>query len=97
MQDREEISSAEVTGRGPYEDRKRPISCSAATGNSSSDRTLSEAVTGRTDFTVHRRGNNSVRNGRSSCGRPDALGSGVQSIQRGSRAAQTRQDASRGK
>jgi hypothetical protein len=79
MQDRKEISSAEVIECGPYEDRTRPINCSAAAGDNSSDRTLSEAVTGRTDFTVHHRGNNSVRTGRSSCGQPDAPGSGVQS------------------
>ena len=38
----------------PYEDRTRLISCSAIAGVSSSDRMLSEAVTGRTDFIVHR-------------------------------------------
>jgi hypothetical protein len=65
MQDRKEISSAEVIECGPYEDRTRPINCSAAAGDNSSDRTLSEAVTGRTDFTVHHRGNNSVKTGRS--------------------------------
>ena len=48
----------------PYENRTRPISCSATADVSSSDRTLSKVVTGRTDFTVHRRGNNSVRIGR---------------------------------
>ena len=67
MQDREEIISGEVTGRGPNKDQTRPISCSATTGISSSDRTLSEVVTRRTDFTVHRRGNNSVRTGRTKC------------------------------
>ena len=41
----------------PYEDRTRPISCSATTGVSSCDRTLSEAVTGHTDDTVLRHGN----------------------------------------
>ena len=35
----------------PYEDQTRPISCSAIAGVSSSDQTLSEAVTGRTDDT----------------------------------------------
>jgi hypothetical protein len=56
MQGREEISSVEVIGRDHYEDRTHPISCSAA-GDSSSDRMLSEAVIGRTDFTVYRCGN----------------------------------------
>ena len=77
MQDREETSSTEVIGRDAYEDWMRLISCSATAGANSSDRTLSEAVAGRMDFTVHRRGNNSVRTGRSNCGRPDAPGSGV--------------------
>ena len=45
----------------PYEDWTRPISCSAAADVNSSDWTLSEAVTGRTNFTVHRRDNNLVR------------------------------------
>ena len=48
-------------GRGdwtwPYEDRTRPISCSATAGVSSSNRTLSEAVTGRTDFIIIVNGN----------------------------------------
>ena len=79
MQDREETSFIEVTERWRIIDQAHPISCSATTGVSSSDRTLSEAVTGRTDFTVHGRGNNSVRTGRNSCGRPDVLGSGVRS------------------
>ena len=57
MQDREETSSAEVTGRGPYRERTCPISCSATAGVSSCDRTLSEAVIGRTDDTVLRHGN----------------------------------------
>ena len=60
-------------GRGdrtrPYKDRTRPISCSATAGISSSDRPLSEEVIGRTNFTIHHRGNNSVRIGRSSCDR----------------------------
>ena len=55
-QDPEEMSSAEVIG------------CSVTAGVSSSNRTLSEAVTGRTDLTVHRRGNNSVRTERSGTG-----------------------------
>ena len=75
MQDREETSLAEVIGRGPYEDQTRPISCSATTSVSSSDQTLSKAVTRHTDFTVHRRGNSSMRTGRNSCGRLDAPGS----------------------
>jgi hypothetical protein len=37
----------------PYEDRTRLISCSATEVVSSGDRTLSETVTGRTDFIVH--------------------------------------------
>ena len=49
----------------PYEDQTRLTSCLATSSVSSSDRTLSEAVTGRMDYTVHRRGNNSVRTGRS--------------------------------
>jgi hypothetical protein len=57
MQGREEISSVEVIGRDHYEDQTHPISCSAAAGDSSSDRMLSEAVIGRTDFTVYRCGN----------------------------------------
>ena len=40
----------------PYEDRTRLISCSATAGISSYDRTLSDAVTGRTDDTVLRHG-----------------------------------------
>ena len=61
MQDREETSLAEVTGRGPNKDWTRPISCSATPGVvscdltlSSSDQTLSEAVTGCTGDNVHR-------------------------------------------
>ena len=58
-------------GRGdrtrPYEDRTRPISCSATTDISSSDRTLSEAVTERTDITVHRHGNVFSVTGRTKC------------------------------
>ena len=65
MQDREETSSAEVTGRGPYRDRTRPISCSAAPGVGSCDRTLSEAVTGHTGDTVHRHSNIFNMTGRS--------------------------------
>ena len=61
MQNREETSSAEVIGRGPYEDRTRLISYSATAGVNNSDRTLSEAVTGRTDFTVHRQRQRSQR------------------------------------
>ena len=64
MQDHEETGSIEVTRHGPYKDRTHPICCSAIAGVSSSDRMLSEAVTECTDFTVHRRGNNSVRTGR---------------------------------
>ena len=41
----------------PYEDRMRPISCSATADVSSSDRTLSDAVTGRTGDIVHRHDN----------------------------------------
>ena len=63
----------------PYEDQMHPISCSATAGVSSNDRKLSEAVIGRTDFTVHRRGNNSVRTGCSSYGQPDVPASGVRS------------------
>jgi hypothetical protein len=40
MQDHEDMSSADVTKRGPYEDRTRPISCSVAAGVSSNDRML---------------------------------------------------------
>ena len=72
MQDHEETSSAEVTGRGPYRDRTRLISCSAIAGVSSYDRTLSEAVTGRTDDTVLRHGNVFSMTRRSGTGRPDA-------------------------
>ena len=85
-------------GRGdrtwPYEDRTRPISCSVTAGVSSSDRTLSEAVTGHTDFTVHR------QQQRSQCDRtrrqddlthPEAASDHVQ---RGSRAAPAQPDAS---
>ena len=61
MQDREETSPAEMTGCSPNKDQTRPISCSATPGVdncdrtlNSSDRTLSEAVTGRTGDTVHR-------------------------------------------
>ena len=50
------IESREVLERR-QRDRTCPISCSATTGVSSSDRTLSEAVTGRTNFTVHHHGN----------------------------------------
>jgi len=35
-----------------YEDRMRPISCSATAGIGSCDRTLSEEVTGRVDDTI---------------------------------------------
>ena len=52
-----------MTGRGPNKDRTRPISCSATLGVgsgdrtlSSSDRTLSEAVIGRTSDNVYRHG-----------------------------------------
>ena len=68
MQDRKETSLAEVTRRGPYMVRTRPISCSATAGVSSYDWTLSEAVTGRTDVTVHHRGNNTVTTRRSGTG-----------------------------
>ena len=61
MQDREEMSLVEVTGRGPMSDQMCPIRCQATVGVgscdqmlSSSDRMLSEAVTGRTGDTVHR-------------------------------------------
>ena len=40
----------------PYKDPMHPISCLATAGVSSCDRTLSEAVTGRTGDTVHRHG-----------------------------------------
>ena len=68
MQDREETSSVEVTGRGPYRERTRLISCSATAGVSSYDRTLSEAVTGCTDDTVLRHGNVFSVTGRSGTG-----------------------------
>ena len=72
MQDRKETSLAEVTGRGPYRDRTRPISCSAAASVSSYNRTLSEAVTGRTDDTVLHHSNVFSVTGRNGTGRPDA-------------------------
>ena len=72
MQDREETSSVEVTEHDPNKDRTRLISCSATPGVgscdwtlSSSDRTLSEAVTGHTGDTVHRHNNIFNMTGRS--------------------------------
>ena len=56
MQDREETSPTEVTRRGPMSDRTRLIRCQATAGVGCCDRTLSEAVTGRTDDTIHRHG-----------------------------------------
>jgi len=46
------MSSVEVTEHGPYVDWMRSISCLATVGVSSSDQTLSEVVTGRTDDTI---------------------------------------------
>ena len=40
-----------------FEDRTRPISCSATVGVKSCDRTLTKAVNGRPDDTVLRHGN----------------------------------------
>ena len=101
MQDREETSSVEVTEHDPNKDRTRLISCSATPGVgscdwtlSSSDRTLSEAVTGHTGDTVHRHGNVFSVTGRSGTGRPDARSTMSDRFQRGSKAAPVRPDAS---
>ena len=48
----------------PYEDRTRPISCSATASISSSDRTLRIQVTGCDDDTVHCHDNSSALTGR---------------------------------
>ena len=78
----------------PYEDRTHPISCSAIAGISSTDRMLSEAVTGCTDFTVHRQWQRSQRNRTQR--QYDRTHQEVASdhVQKGSRAAPTRLDAS---
>ena len=77
-------------GRGdrtrPYEDRTRPISCSATAGVSSCDRTLSEAGTGRTDDTILRHGNVFSVTGRSGTGRPDAQSTTSDRVQSGASA-----------
>ena len=88
------MSSAEVMGRGPYWDRTRLISCSATVGISNCDRTLSEAVTERTDEAVLRQGNVFSVTGRSGTGQPDAQSTTSDRVQRGSRAAPVRPDAS---
>ena len=75
---------AEVIGHGPNKDRTRLISCSATPGVGSSDRTLSEAVTGRTGDTVHRHDNVFSVTGRNGTGRPDARSAASNRFQRGS-------------
>ena len=64
MQDREETSFTEVTGRGPYSDRTCPIKMLGNGSVSSSDRTLRILVTGRDDDIVHYRDNSSALTGR---------------------------------
>ena len=83
-----------MTGRGPYRDRTRPISCSATTGISSCDQTLSEVVTGRTDDTVLRHDNVFSVTRRSGTRRPDAQSAASDRVQRGSKAAPVLPDAS---
>ena len=85
-------------GRGdrtwPYKDRTRPISCSATAGVSSYDRTMSKAVTGHTDDTILRHGNVFSVTECSGTGRPDAQSIASDRVQRGSRAALERPNAS---
>ena len=87
MQDREEMSPAEVTGRGCMSDRMRPIKCQAIVGVDSSDWTLSEAVTGHTDDTVLHHDNVFSMTEHSGTNRPDIGNAASDRVQRGSRAA----------